>query len=295
MKIRNMLGPMRLPFLILPPTSVLLGLGVAVHDSARIDLTSLLLALLGSSAALLSINALNEYEDFRSGLDLRTDRTPFSGGSGTLPAMPEMASKVLGIGVIALLLTILVGLYLVYRKGLMLLSLGLPGVLIIISYTRWITGSPAICLVAPGLGLGPIMVMGTYFVLTGTFSWTAFAASLPPFFQASNLLLLNQFPDVEADRIVGRRHLPIVFGRRAASIVFCIISTLAYLSIVVGVYRGVLPRGTLLGMLALALALPAALGTLRNADDIPNLIPAMGLNIAATVATPVLVAIGFFL
>ena len=50
---------------------------------------------------------------------------------------------------------------------------------------------------------GGVTWVGTDFALTGSYTWTAFLASLIPFFLVSNLLLLNQFPDVEADRSIG--------------------------------------------------------------------------------------------
>ena len=64
----------------------------------------------------------------------------------------------------------------------------------------------------------------------------------------NDLLLLNQFPDVEADRSVGRRHLPIVIGCRPSSIVYGLFLAAAYLSIVVGVLVEVLPPAALLGL-----------------------------------------------
>lgn len=293
--LKHLLGPIRLPFLILTPACVFLGWGAASWEAAEIKVSFLALALIGAVSAHISVNALNEYHDFMSGLDSRTERTPFSGGSGTLPARPDMASSALGIGVATLLLSVLIGLYLIYLRGGMLLPLGLLGILLVVFYTRWITRHPVLCLLAPGLGFGPVMVMGAHFVLTGRYSWTAFVASLVPLFLVSNLLLLNQFPDVDADKSVGRRHLPIVLGRRASSFIFCAIMTLAYLSIIVGVYLGFLPKASLLGLLTMAIALPVSIGAVRYADTMKKLLPVMGLNVVVTVATPVLVAIGFFL
>ena len=79
-----------------------------------------------------------------------------------------------------------------------------------------------------------LMVMGTHFSLTGTYSWTAFIAALVPTFLVSNLLLLNQFPDVDPDRSIGRRHFPIAIGCNHSSRLYGIFLILAYLSILVG-------------------------------------------------------------
>ena len=289
---KSLLGPMRLPFLVLPPACVLLGVGTAVWTGGQINPVYVVLAFVGAVAAHVSVNALNEYFDFRSGLDLQTQRTPFSGGSGTLPANPEMARSALITGLVALALTALIGLYFLTVWGWSILPLGLLGLLVIFAYTPWVTHSPLVCLLAPGLGFGLLMVMGTDFVLTGEYTWTAFVASLVPTFLVSNLLLLNQCPDVEADKSVGRRHYPIVLGRRKSSIIYGLFLFLTYLAIVAGVLLGLLPLVSLLGLLTALLAVPTALGAYRYAEDLEKLVPYLGYNVLLTVATPVLVAIG---
>jgi len=289
---KALLGPMRLPFLVLPPACVLLGVGTALWTEGQINPLHVVLAFVGAVAAHVSVNALNEYFDFRSGLDFQTQRTPFSGGSGALPASPELVRSALITGLVALALTVLIGLYFLTVWGWPILLLGLLGLLVIVAYTPWVTHSPFVCLLAPGLGFGLLMVMGTDFVLTGECSGTAFVASLVPTFLVSNLLLLNQFPDVEADESVGRRHYPIVLGRKKSSIIYGLFLVLTYLSIVVGVLLALLPLASLLGLLTILLAVPTALGAYRYAEDLEKLIPYLGYNVLLTVVTPVLVAIG---
>jgi 1,4-dihydroxy-2-naphthoate octaprenyltransferase len=189
----------------------------------------------------------------------------------------------------------LIGLYFLYIRGLALLPLGLLGIVSILAYTPWITRSPFLCLIAPGLGFGLFMVMGTDFVLTGSYSWAAFWTSLVPFFLVSNLLLLNQFPDVEADRSVGRRHYPIVLGRRKSSYIYAAFLLGTYLSLVVAVILDYLPLASLLGFASLLLAIPTVRGVLRYADDLGKLMPFLGLNVILTVVTPVLVGVGLLL
>jgi 1,4-dihydroxy-2-naphthoate octaprenyltransferase len=286
---------MRLPFLILTPACILLGFATAVWSVGRVNLLYLWLALAGALAAHISVNAFNEYFDFKSGLDSRTTRTPFSGGSGTLPAKPGLARTALITAVASSLIVVLIGLYFLSVSGLGLLPLGLTGIVIVFAYTSWLTRNPLLCLIAPGLGFGIFMVTGTHFVLTGEYSWTAFIASLVPFFLVNDLLLLNQFPDVEADRTVGRRHLPIVIGRRSSSLVYGAFLLLAYLALIVGVVLGHLPGTCLLGLGTLVLAVPASVGAYRNAEDPARLLPFMGMNVGLNVLTPVLVAVGILL
>lgn len=288
-------GPMRLPFLILPPACVALGAATAVWSGSEINLLFLGIVLVGAVCAHISVNALNEYEDFKSGLDFNTRRTPFSGGSGTLPKRPDKAHVALTTGLVTLGVTAFIGAFFVYVRGPWLLPLGVLGLITIAAYTKWFTRSPLICLIAPGLGFGPLMVMGTHFSLTGSYSWTAFVASMVPFFLVSNLLLLNQFPDVEADRGIGRYHFPIAIGRKASVKIYGVFLGGAYLSIILGYLAGVLPLSSLVALASIVLAVTTVKGAARYADDIPQLIPYMGRNVVINIVTPVLLAISLFI
>jgi len=286
---------MRPPFLVLVPVCVALGAATAAFDGHALHWGYLLLALLGGLASHIAVNALNEYDDFRSGLDKSTTRTPFSGGSGSVPANPEHARVPLIVGLLAAKVTVLVGVFFVIQWGWAIVPLGLLGLLTIAAYTPWLTRSPLLCLIAPGLGFGPFMVAGTHFALTGQYSWTAWIASLVPFFLVSNLLLLNQFPDREADAGAGRRHLIIRRGLQAGVLTFGLFLLGAYVALVGAVLFRVLPPLGLLGLASLSLAVPVWMGVRQHHQSIPELIPVMGKNVMLTLAMPVLVAVGLFI
>lgn len=290
------LGIARAPFLILTPACVFLGLAAAAWTSGRIQPLHAALALVGGLSAHISVNAFNEYFDFKSRLDFRTRRTPFSGGSGTLPQSPEFERQALLMAVISSLIVVLVGVYFLMLRGPSpLLWIGALGLLVIVAYTPWFTGSPLLTLIAPGLGFGTFMVTGTAVAVSGVLTPTALTASFVPFFLVSDLLLLNQFPDVEADRSVGRRHLPILIGRRSSALVYGLNLLLAYVSIVVGILMNFFPLACALGLLTFLLAVPAFVGAYRQADTVTQLTPALGLNVLLTILTPLLVGVGFFI
>ena len=96
-RISHLIATARPAFLILTPCCLLLAPAFAVAAGLSIDYIDLILVIVGGLAAHVSVNMFNEYEDFRSGLDFQTQRTPFSGGSGTLPAEPELAKAVQGL------------------------------------------------------------------------------------------------------------------------------------------------------------------------------------------------------
>jgi 1,4-dihydroxy-2-naphthoate octaprenyltransferase len=292
---KSLLGVMRPPFLILGPACVALGIGTAYWQTHTINAWHVILVLIGAVSAHISVNAFNEYFDFKSGLDKRTQRTPFSGGSGTLPEQPDLLKLALLTAVVSLVISGLVGVYFLLVRGINLLPLGLLGLLVVVIYTPLLTYNPVLCLVAPGLGFGTFMVMGTHFALTGTYTWTAFFASLIPFFLVSNLLLLNQFPDVSADQSIGRRHYPILIGRKLSSIIYGAFLLFTYLTIIISVIARLFPVPCLLGLATLYFAVPTAINAYRNAEDVPQLIPHMAKNVMINLLTPVLVAIGFFI
>ena len=291
----SLVGPMRLPFLVLPPVCVLLGLATAVWTGYDINFFYLLLTFIGATTAHISVNALNEYDDFKTGLDLITEPTPFSGGSKSLPKNPRKANVALTTGLVALLITAVIGIYFWTIRGSRILPLGLLGLVVIVTYTKWLTKNPLLCLIAPGLGFGPLMVMGTDFVLTGSYSWTAFIASLVPFFLVSDLLLLNQFPDIDADKSVGRKHILISFGAGAGVRIYALFLAGAYLTMLAGYLFGRLPLSGLLGLATVLIAIPTVKGVARHYRSIPELIPFMGRNVVLNIVTPALVAIGIFL
>jgi 1,4-dihydroxy-2-naphthoate polyprenyltransferase len=282
-------------FLTLTPLSVLIGIGAALRSGSHVAVSECLLILCGALLAHLSVNLLNEYDDFRSGLDMLTARTPFSGGSGSLPAHPQAAAATRTAGFLCLFLSALIGVYFVSEKGLALLPLGLVGVLLVVAYTPRLTHWPLLCLLAPGLGFGPLMVMGTAFVLSGQYSLPAAVASLPPLFLVSELLLVNQFPDVEPDRRVGRRHLPIVLGRRRSALVFAALIVCAFAVLPAAVVSGTLPRLTLLGLIPAPVALVVARQVFIHADDLPRLTRWLGINVAMIHATLLLFGLGLLL
>lgn len=286
------LATSRPPFLVLTPCCLLVAVASAVADGVSIDYFHLWLIVIGALAAHVSVNMFNEFEDFSSGLDFHTQRTAFSGGSGTLPNTPALA-KAVHLGAIAsLLVTIVIGLYLIPIGGWPLLPIGLAGVLLIYFYTSRITRHPVVCLIAPGLAFGPLMICGAYSVLSGHNQLAVFGASLIVFFLVNNLLLLNQFPDVEADRAIGRRHLPIVIGRRKSAWVYLMFLIAAYGALLANIGLGWLPIASAIGLLPLLIAMPLVKTLLKHHDDTQALQSAMASNVVITLATPVLVAAG---
>lgn len=288
-------GPMRGRFLILALVCVFLGVATAIRTHEAVNIWQVVLTLIGGVAAHGSVNALNEYCDIKSGLDMRTNRTPFSGGTGTLPRYPQFAWVTLATGLVTLGITAGIGLFFIILHGLSLLPIGLLGLIIIVAYTPRLTYRPLLCLIAPGLGFGPIMVVGTQIALIGHSTLEAWIVSLVPFFLVNNLLLLNQFPDVEADRSVGRNHVLVALGPERSSFIFAAFVAAAFLVIITGVLFKYLPLTALVGLATLFIAIPTIQGVFRYNTDIPHLIPSLIKNVLINLTTPVLLGVGLLL
>ncbi len=288
MKLSALLQTLRPPFLLLTPAVLLLAFGLARLDNGSIDAAIAFEILLAALMAHVSVNALNEYQDFVSGLDAATRRTPFSGGSGALPANPELASATLLVAAASLMLCITLGLHLALTRQPALIGFGLLGVVLVVAYTRWINRLPWLCLIAPGTGFGLLMVLGGTLALTGQLNTTDLLLALTPFFLVNNLLLLNQYPDIDADARFGRRTFPITHGVEAANRLYLLFALAAFAPIPLLVFSGHLPLTALLALLPLPLTLLAWSGARRFGERIGEQPKYLAANVAASLLTPVL-------
>lgn len=294
MKLNVLVQTARPSFLILAPICVLLGVATAVKTGASLDWAHLGLVLLAALLSHIAVNSLNEYQDFRSGLDYTTIKTPFSGGTGALPANPEMAPSVNLLAMGSLSALFLIGLYFVWLGNLVLIPIGLLGMAIILTYTNWINRHPLLCLIAPGIGFGFLMVTGTHLALAGENGSLPWLVSLVPFFLTNNLLLLNQYPDIGPDSKVGRNHLLIAHGTRIGTLTYGLLALLSLLTIIAGVLGKALPLWSLLALLPLGLAIPAFKGAWVHGEQLGQHTKYMAMNVVVSLATPLILALSLF-
>lgn len=292
MKLKIWVLEARPQFLVLSMVLAFLGTTIAWYNDA-FHLGYALLAFLGLLLLHISVNVLNDYFDYRSGIDTETQRTPFSGGSGMLPAGLLKPRQVFWFGLIAFLLAIPIGVYFVLARGWLLLPLLVVAAICVLIYTqvmlkmRWPEW-------APGVGLGALPVLGAYFVQTGDYTLPAVIASVPSAILVHNLLLLNEFPDITADRKAGRKTMPITMGPARASRVYSALTVIVYLWIIVGVVFGQMPAFSLIALLTMPLAVKAIKGAL-NHQDMNKLVPGMANNVMVVLATQLLLGIGYIL
>ena len=241
------------------------------------------------------MNTLNDYFDFFAGSDNINKKalTPFTGGSRFIQSglLTPRQTGLLGAGLVAA--GSVIGIYLAVNTSWLLFVIGLIGLLSGVFYS-----APPVFLAGRGLGeitvgvnFGLLTVLGSYVVQTGAASPEAVFASLPVSFLISALLYTNEFPDYEADRDTGKRTLVVRLGPERARFYIVAFLAGAYLSIIIGAALGYLPRLSLIALLSLVFALPAARGVIKNYKGGAELIPSIKSIILTHMSSGVLLVV----
>ncbi len=135
------------------------------------------------------------------------------------------------------------------------------------------------------------MVAGTQFVLQGEYISLSWLAAVIPFFLVNNLLLLNQYPDIQADANAGRNHFPIAYGVNQSTMVYGLFSLATVITIVVYVISGYLPVLSLIALIPMPLALFSLYGAKKHGAAIGKYPQYLAANVALTILTTLLLGI----
>jgi 1,4-dihydroxy-2-naphthoate octaprenyltransferase len=225
----------------------------------------------------------------KTGIDLHTQRTPFSGGSGTLPAGELSVRATRKFALTCAALGGLIGVHFALELGWGFVALMALGAAAVLLYSE-VFARAGLGELFAGLGLGALPVWGAAWVQGREPGAAALWAGVPAFFMTFDLLLLNEFPDEEADRGGGRRNLVILCGRRLAAALYAVAALAAPASIVAAVALGTLPRLALVAVVpSLLLAKPLAWAVTRPPEPVP--VPALGANVVWNLTTNAVLAL----
>lgn len=188
---------------------VCVGASLAIHDHQFALLPSVV-ALLCAFLIQIGTNFANDYFDFKKGADTE-DRIGFERATAR-GLISETAMR--NATLITMFLAFVLGLYLVWHAGLVILWIGIASLIFGILYT----GGP-FPLGYNGLGdvfvfifFGIVAVMGTYYVNALEWSIASFWASLAVGALSTNILVVNNLRDVEQDSLAGKNTLGVLFG-----------------------------------------------------------------------------------
>ena len=254
-----------------------------------------LLALAGAVCVHLATNMLNDNFDFRSGDDLAVrHQNPFAGGGRVLPLRVLNVNVHLAVALGFLALGSLIGLYLVTQVGLTLLWIGLIGVFAALFYVGppFRLANRGVGELFVGLSFGPLVVMGTYYVMTQRLDWGPFFLAMSMGLLVAAILWINEFPDVEADLSVGKRTLMARLGyERSVDWYFYLVAG-TYVFAGLGVITATVPWPVLVTFLTLPIARKNLRHLQIHARDPMALIPANAGTVMLTLAFGILAILG---
>ncbi len=285
----------RLPFVIATILPVILGTFIA-YRSGFFSWLLFGLTLVAALLIHLGVNTANDYFDARAGTDdINTTPTPFSGGSRVIQYGLLPPSAVLSLSTASYAGGIIIGLYLTIMRGLPVLLIGLAGLLVSYGYTapplKW--AYRGLGVVAVGIGFGPLLVLGSYFVQTQSFSLEALLASIPVGMLVMLILYVNEVPDRTWDDEAGKKTLVALIREDSVVTGFLISVGVVYAIILIGAITRILPLSSILALLTIPVALNVGRMIKGNLGNPYGLMPAMSLNINLYVYTTLLLILGY--
>ncbi len=283
----------RVRFLLASIIAVSVGMALHWSQNGTIDYLDLILTFAGVMALHASVDLLNDYWDFKRGIDTKTTRTKMSGGTGVLPEGLLKPSSVYRAGIAFLIIGSLIGSYFVITHGILIAIILGFAILSIYFYSTKIVDS--------GLGeffvavKGSMIVIGTFFIQSGDVNIESILAGIVIGTLSSLVLFIASFPDHDADKSKGRKTLVIVVGKKKAIKLFWIFPLISYVVILIGVSASLFPVLSLITLLSFPLIIKSGLGLQKNYDAIDELVPFMSSTLKFSRITGVLFALSFLL
>ncbi len=283
----------RVRFLLASVIAVSLGLALNWWQNFSIDPLDAILIFAGVMALHASVDLLNDFWDFKRGIDTKTKRTKMSGGTGVLPEGLLKPSSVYRAGVAFLIIGSVIGGYFVITDGIIIgIILGFA-ILSIYFYSTKIVDS--------GLGeffvavKGSMIVIGTYYIQSGQITIESILGGIVVGVLSSLVLFITSFPDHDADKSKGRKSLVIAVGKEKAAKLFWIFPLVSYFAIIIGVATNLFPLVSLITLLGIPLMIKSGLGLRKNFDSIDSLVPFMSSTLMFSRITGTLFVVSFLI
>ncbi len=239
---------------------------------------------------------INDFFDFKSGCDLhpiyKEFWAPFFGGSRLLPEGILDPRDVYIAALFSFGLGAAIGVYLALARGLVIILLGFFGVLSGYFYVKQLA-TRGIGELFVGLNYGPLIVLGSYYVQARALALEPLMASLPVGLLITAVLWVNEIPDYEADKQVGKNTLVVKLGKKRAADIYGILVFGAYVAIVVGVSSSLMPALTLLSLITVPLSIRTVNVARKNCENPRKLVAANFGTILVHLFTGILLCIAY--
>ena len=283
----------RVRFLLASVIAVSLGLALNWRQNFSIDPLDAILIFAGVLALHASVDLLNDFWDFKRGIDTKTKRTKMSGGTGVLPEGLLKPTSVYRAGIAFLIIGSVIGSYFIITDGIIVgIILGFA-ILSIYFYSTKIVDF--------GLGeffvavKGSMIVIGAYYIQSGQITIESILGGIVVGVLSSLVLFIASFPDHDADKSKGRKSLVIAVGKEKAAKLFWIFPLVSYSAIIIGVSANLFPLLSLITLLTIPLMIKSGLGLRKNFDSIENLVPFMSSTLMFSRITGTLFVVSFLI
>ncbi|HJM14462.1 MAG TPA: prenyltransferase [Candidatus Nitrosopelagicus sp.] len=287
------LRAIRIKFLLASVIAVSLGLSVTWWHSGTIDIFQAVLTMAGVIALHASVDLLNDYWDFKRGIDTKTKRTPMSGGTGVLPEGLLKPKSVYNAGILFLVVGGLIGGYFVVLHGVVIGVILAFAIMSIYFYsTKIVNWGLAEVFVAVK---GTLIVMGTYYIQNSELTDVVVLSGIVVGALSSLVLFVASFPDHDADKEQGRRTLVILFGRQKATSIFYIFLIVSYGIIIGCAAMSIIPVFCLISLAAIPVAINSIRKLKSSISNEDKIIPAMKSTLMFSRIAGALFVIGFLI
>jgi len=287
------LRAIRVRFLLASVIAVSVGLAINWNQNNSIDAFAALLTLAGVMALHASVDLLNDFWDYKRGIDTSTKRTKMSGGTGVLPEGLLKPSSVYRAGIAFLIIGSAIGAYFVFTDGLTIAVILAFAILSIYFYsTKIVDSGLAEFFVAVK---GTMIVLGTFFIQSNQLSAEAALGGIAVGVLSSMVLFIASFPDYDADKSKGRKTLVIAAGKKKATQIFWAFPIVSLSVIISGVLMELFPISSLIALLPLPLVIVAGMGLRKNYQNQDLLFPSMSKTLMFSRITGVLFVVGILI
>ena len=289
--ISTWLRVIRVRFLLASVVAVSAGLAITWWQTGNITLFDAVLTMAGVLCLHASVDLLNDYWDFKRGIDTTTQRTKMSGGSGVLPDGLLKPAQVYVAGIIFLIIGASIGIYFVATNGV---TIGIILAFAVISIYFYSTK-----LVNWGLAevfvtiKGTMIVIGTYFVQTQQITEPVVLCGIIIGVLSSLVLFITSFPDYDADKAKGRKTLVISLGKQNSCSILWVFPAIAYGITITAVISEIFPISCLIILATIPLIIKSGYRLKQNYEELTNLIPAMSSTLYFSRITGALLVVGF--
>ncbi len=281
----------RVRFLLASIIAVSVGLAITWWHTGNISIFDAILTMCGVLALHASVDLLNDYWDFKRGIDTTTHRTKMSGGSGVLPEGLLKPAQVYAAGITFLIIGTAIGIYFVATDGIVIgIILAFAVISIYFYSTKIVDWGLAEVFVAIK---GSMIVMGTYFVQTSQITEQSVLAGIVIGVLSSLVLFITSFPDHDADKAKGRKTLVISLGMQKACSILWIFPAITYGITIIAVVFEIFPVFCLIILSTVPLIIKSGQKLKQNYDKLTNLIPVMSSTLYFSRITGALLVVGF--